>query len=100
MAAERHRVVISIGRLGNATAPADYYLERRPAVRSTTTREPGERRGTWIGRGAAELGLAGELTGKWTTPFGGCWQDEALTVEYSSDPSPGLTRVGALTRGP
>lgn len=63
--------MISIGRLGNATAAADYYLERQAGCPLDYYTGAGERRGTWIGRGAAELGLTGELTGKGDDTFRG-----------------------------
>lgn len=64
MANARHRVVISIGRLSNATAAADYYLTRQAECSLDYYTGTGERRGSWLGRGALALGLAGELTAK------------------------------------
>jgi conjugative relaxase-like TrwC/TraI family protein len=53
--------VISIGRLSSATAAADYYLTRQANCSLDYYTGAGERRGTWLGRGAQALGLAGEL---------------------------------------
>jgi conjugative relaxase-like TrwC/TraI family protein len=53
--------VISIGRLSSATAAADYYLTRQADCGLDYYTGAGERRGTWLGRGAQALGLAGEL---------------------------------------
>jgi ATP-dependent exoDNAse (exonuclease V) alpha subunit len=54
--------VISIGRLSNATAAADYYLTRQAGCPMDYYTGAGERRGLWIGRGAHALHLTGELT--------------------------------------
>jgi len=54
--------VISIGRLSNATAAADYYLTRQAGCPMDYYSGAGERRGLWIGRGADTLHLTGELT--------------------------------------
>jgi conjugative relaxase-like TrwC/TraI family protein len=54
--------VISIGRLSNATAAADYYLTRQAGCSMDYYTGAGERRGLWIGRGARVLDLTGELT--------------------------------------
>ena len=54
--------MISIGRLSNATAAADYYLTRQAGCPMDYYTGAGERRGLWIGRGAESLQLTGELT--------------------------------------
>lgn len=64
MAKARHRIVISIGRLSNATAAADYYLTRQADCGLDYYTGAGERRGTWLGRGAQALDLRAELTAK------------------------------------
>ncbi|MDP9165713.1 MAG: relaxase domain-containing protein, partial [Actinomycetota bacterium] len=53
--------MISIGRLSNATAAADYYLTRQADCGLDYYTGAGERRGIWLGRGAQALGLTGEL---------------------------------------
>jgi conjugative relaxase-like TrwC/TraI family protein len=53
--------LISIGRLSNATAAADYYLTRQADCGLDYYTGAGERRGIWLGRGAQALGLIGEL---------------------------------------
>jgi conjugative relaxase-like TrwC/TraI family protein len=54
--------MISIGRLSNATAAADYYLQRQADCQGDYYTGIGERRGAWLGQGATALGLVGELT--------------------------------------
>jgi len=63
--------VISIGRLGNATAAADYYLQRQAGCQADYYTGIGERRGAWLGRGATALGLVGELTSRDDETFRG-----------------------------
>lgn len=63
--------MISIGRLGNATAAADYYLQRQADCQADYYTGIGERRGAWLGRGATALGLVGELTSRDDETFRG-----------------------------
>lgn len=54
--------MISIGRLGSATAAADYYLARQAGCPLDYYTGVGERRGSWVGKGATALTLGGEVT--------------------------------------
>jgi conjugative relaxase-like TrwC/TraI family protein len=53
--------VLSIGRLGSGEAAADYYVNRQAGCELDYYAGRGEQRGYWVGRGAAALGLSGEL---------------------------------------
>ena len=53
--------MISIAVLHTGRAAADYYLDRQAGCSLDYYRGTGERLGVWHGRGAAALGLAGEL---------------------------------------
>ena len=63
--------MISIGRLSNATAAADYYLQRQADCQADYYTGVGGRRGGWLGRGATALGLTGELTSRDDVRFRG-----------------------------
>ena len=63
--------MISIGRLSNATAAADYYLERQAGCSTDYYTGAGERRGVWLGRGATALHLVGELSANGDAIFRG-----------------------------
>lgn len=53
--------MLSIGELGAGRASADYYLARQAGCPSEYYTGSGERRGTWLGSGAASFGLSGEI---------------------------------------
>ena len=53
--------VLSIGKLGAGRAAAEYYLARQAGCPAEYYTGSGERRGVWLGRGAAALGLSGEI---------------------------------------
>ena len=88
LASAWHRVVISIGRLGSAAAAADYYLTRQANCSLDYYTGAGERRGLWIGRGAAALGLAGELTAGHEQVFRGLLEGRAPDGEQLVRPDP------------
>lgn len=69
--------MISIGRLSNASAAADYYLTRQAGCSLDYYTGAGERRGAWHGRGAKQLGLEGELTERHETVFRGLLEGRA-----------------------
>lgn len=84
--------MISIGRLSNATAAADYYLTRQADCRLDYYTGAGERRGTWLGRGAQALGLNGELAAHHEDVFRNLLQGRApdgrtlVSPELRTDP--------------
>ena len=53
--------VLSIGKLGAGRAAAEYYLARQAGCPAEYYTGSGERRGAWLGRGAAALGLSGDI---------------------------------------
>jgi hypothetical protein len=55
------RGVLSIGKLGAGRAAAEYYLARQAGCPAEYYTGSGERRGVWLGRGAAALGLSGDI---------------------------------------
>ena len=93
--------MISIGRLSNATAAADYYLTRQADCGLDYYTGAGERRGIWLGRGAQALGLIGELAGHHDAVFRNLLHGRApdgrtlVTPELRTDPR-GLVDAGRL----
>lgn len=53
--------MLSIGRLSGPRWSAEYYLARQAGCPADYYTGAGERRGVWIGSGAAALGLVGEI---------------------------------------
>jgi conjugative relaxase-like TrwC/TraI family protein len=53
--------MLSIGKLGAGRAAAEYYLARQAGCSAEYYTGSGERRGVWLGRGAAALGLSGDI---------------------------------------
>ena len=53
--------MLSIGKLGTGRAAAEYYLARQAGCPAEYYTGSGERRGRWLGRGAAALGLSGDI---------------------------------------
>ena len=55
------REMLSIGKLGAGRSAAEYYLARPAGCPAEYYTGSGERRGVWLGRGAAALGLSGDI---------------------------------------
>ena len=53
--------MLSIGKLGAGRAAAEYYLARQAGCPAEYYTGSGERRGVWLGGGAAALGLSGGI---------------------------------------
>ena len=53
--------MLSIGKLGAGRSAAEYYLARQAGCPAEYYTGSGERRGVWLGRGAAGLELSGDI---------------------------------------